>query len=370
VIGRAPARAGLIAVDADDATSVQAFLVAGDGQREGLADVPVFTASEVYQAGVEAPVADLPAGRALGSLLVGAANVSERAAACRADLYDEAGERVAAIPFEVPALSLAREDALAWTRAERISAVQVSCDQSFYPVAVATASDDAKARPIFGAASGPSGACDYKLTLARQQDGTYTAATPAGIIHQASKPKPKGVVCVMVPAGEIRAGKIVYEWDVTVGPWSKRQRSGLHALMYTYLERYRSGTIGNVIAAGPSKSFIKFMQNVGMPRKQNTNVKGGFALDQGVVYHFVYTYDAARKTATLQMFDSGGHELKRISQGTRPGGQQILLRPYGKGGLQGLATVVEFGNRNGQHLPEVETWGWVYANWRMTVTPK
>ena len=51
----------------------------------------------------------------------------------------------------------------------------------------------------------------------------------------------------------------------------------------------------------------------------------------------------------------------------RPGGQQVVLRPYGNGNLEGLATVVEFGNRNGQHLPEVETWGWLYGNWKMTV---
>jgi hypothetical protein len=356
-------KVGLIALDADETQDVSAWMT-GD---KGLAtEVPVFTDQEAYTAGVDVPLGDLPRPRAMTSLLVGAANLSAQTASCAATLYSRNGSRLAEISFEVAPLSFAREDVLNGTVKGRVAEVRVSCDQRFYPLGAAT--ERGNLQVVFAKGIGPNGPCNYSVTLARQANGHYTAASPLGIFHNATRNDPKGIVCINTPQ-ELRIAKATFTWDVTVGPWSAKDRSGLHNLAYFFLDRYRGGVVGNINAAGPNKSILKFMQNVGMPRGTNTNAKAGYLLQQDQTYRFVYTFDAANKVATLQTF-IGGLQANTLSQAVRPGGQVLALRPYGKAEQGGLAMVAEFGNYNNQHHPEMPSWLWKFSNFKVDMVLK
>ena len=331
----------------------------------GTGEVPAFTDIEIYEARTEVPLAGLPRPRAMKSLSVGAANLSEQAASCQAVLSDRNGDRLAEITFDVEPMSVAREDAFAKAGRGQIAAVTVTCDQSFYPFAVAT--DRSSLTPTVAKGIGPNGPCSLSPMLTRQSNGHYTTSVP-GLFHNATKAAPKGILCIQAPS-ELRVSKAVYEWDVFVGPWSTRNRSGLHNLAYFFLDRYRGGVLANANFAGPNKDFLKNMQNIGMPAHQNTNNKVGYAAVSGATYHFIYTYDAANKVAILQVI-LGGTEVKRLSVECRPGGQQLIVRPYGKATTSGLAMVAEFGNYLGQHLPEEATIGWRYSNFKIDLTMK
>lgn len=352
---------GLMTLDADESQDVSAWAV-GAGNKIA-AEVPVFTDREAYAPGVDVLLVDLPRPKAMTSLMVGAANLSQQRAFCSATLYARNGSILAEVPFEVAPLSFAREDAFARAGKLRVAEVRVTCDQSFYPVGAATEGN--KPQVIFAKASGPNGPCNFNVTLTQQTNGDYVAKSPEGIFHSANRNTPKSIICVRVPQ-ELRLAKARFEWDVTVGPWSQKNPAGMHNFAYYFLERYRSGVVGNINAAGGKKRLIKFMQNVGMPRGSNTNVKAGYELQKDKTYHFIYIFDAASKMATLQTF-LNGTEVNRISREVRPGGQQLVLKPYAK---EGLAMVAEFGNFNNQHNPEMPSWGWKFANWEMTATLK
>lgn len=363
-------KAGLIAVDAgagdeEPAIDVTAWTL---GEKGHAAEVPVFTQQEVYNAGVDVPLADLPSPGAMASLLVGAANVSDKLAACTASLYSRNGSLLGEVPFEVEPMSLTRENVLARTGKRRVAAVRVTCDQSFYPLAVAT--ERGSRQVVYAKGIGPNGPCNYTIALEQQPSGNYTASSPLSVFHDATRNNPKGIICLRAPK-ELRIAKATFEWDVVPGPWAQRNRAGAHNLAYFFLDRYRSGVVGNVNALGPNKNLVKFMQNVGMPVRQNTNAKGGYEVQEGKPYRFVYTFDAANKRATLQTF-LGGAVVNTISTDARPGAQTLVLKPYAPipGTQGGLALVAEFGNYNNQHDPEMPTWFWKYSNFKVTMVPK
>ena len=356
-----PLATKVVAIEAGSALDVNAPMAG----RIGAAAVPAFSESEVYQAGTEVPLSDLPRPRAMAKLSVGAVNLSEQAASCQAVLSDRNGGRLAEIPFDVEPMSVARENAFAKAGRGQVAAVTVTCDQSFYPFAVAT--DQSGLSPVFAKGIGPNGPCSLSPMLTRQSNGHYATSVP-GLFHNASKANPKGILCIQAPSA-LKVAKAVYEWDVTTGPWSSRDRSGLHNLAYFFLDRYRSGVVGNINAAGPNKDFLKAMQNIGMPPGSNTNNKVSYATQTGVTYHYIWTYDAANKVATLQAF-LGVAEVRRFNVECRPGGQQLNVQPYGKATTSGLAMVAEFGNYLHQHLPEEATVGWTYANLTIALTPK
>ena len=355
----AASRAGLIPLDADPSL-VSAWAV--DRAGRDVTELPVFTDQEAYAAGVDVPLDRLERPRALASLQVGAANLSEQAASCQATFFAKDGRRLAEVPFEIAPLSLARQDALGVVKSGRATEVRVTCDQSFFPFGVAA---DAGG-PFIVKGIGPNGSCLQTLTLIKQPNNIFTTQTTAAVFHEATKANPKGILCVQ-SLNEIRIAKAIYEWDVTVGPWSSRDKSGVHNLGYFFLDRFRSGTVGNVNVLGPNKNLLKVAQNVGMPAGSNTNTKKGFEAQIGATYHNVYTFDAANKTATL-VVTQNGTEVSRLTVDTKPGNNQTLvIKPFTQ---TGLAMVMEFGNYLGQHHPEEASVGWKYAAFRLTLVPK
>ncbi len=357
-------KAGLIPFEAESALEVSAWAV--DRAGRDVVEVPVFSDAETYPAGLDVPLDTLRGSRAFAALTVGAANLSNQTAFCEATLFARNGKRLGAVPFEVQPMSLAREDGLAAAGSGRIAKVNVSCDQSFYPFAV---SDEGGPTPFIAKGTGPNGSCDQFVGLARNVDGTFDAATPPGIFHTATKAKPKGILCLRA-GSRLVAAKAVFEWDATAGPWSSRNRAGLHNVGYFFLQRFRSGTVGNINVAGPNKSFIRFAQNVNMPAGTNTNITAGYAMQTGATYHYVYTFDAAKKTATL-VVSLNGAVVKTLTKEIKPGNSQaLIIEPYGFGDQAGLSMSLEFGNFNGQHHPEEASLGWKYSNFKMKVTLK
>jgi hypothetical protein len=307
-------------------------------------------------------------------LLVGAANVSDRRASCQATLFGAAHQELARIPFEVEAKGLYREDAAAWTGA-RVAAAEVTCDQEFYPLGASTTANDST-RVVFAKGTGPNGSCTKVLVPVKQFDGSWQLAID-GVFHQASLADPKAIVCVRAPAdvsaSAWRLGRITVDWDVTAGPWWSKKPDGIHNFGYFFGNRYRSGVIGNVNALGPGKFLVKNMQNFGMPRGTNTNVKASYHVQNGELYHIVYTFDANNKNAHTEFQDSNHILLKAIGQNANPGnGQAVVLDKYNSSGANDMVMVGEFGNYN-THVPghpEVPTPGWIYANLRIRFTPK
>jgi len=352
-------RVGLVAVEADAYENVRGLL-------DDRLDVPAFTEAETYPAGTEVPLGGLPRPRAIKSLTVGAANLSDLTASCKATLSRPDGSRLGEVEFDVAPMSLSRRDVLAAFAGSRVGSVAVSCDQSFYPLALATQTNG-KA-PIIAKGIGPNGACTVFLTALKQPNGHYATAQ-TGIFHEATKANPKGILCLRATE-DIRAAKVVYEWDVYVGPWSPRDKSGIHNLGYFFLDRYRSGVIGNVNALGPNKSLLKIMQNISMPAGTNTNGKASYQLEQGQTYHVIYTYDAASKRATMQT-QLNGQTVSNFGINSQPGNNQTLVfKRFGQGNLAGMISSLEFGNYLNQHHPEEATVGWKYSNFKMDITPK
>jgi hypothetical protein len=354
---------GLIAVDAADERAVSAWMPSADGS--SVAEVPVIGPRDKYQPGAEP---GLDVARDYDQLFVGAANVSDRAASCHAILFDESNVEIARVPFEVPAKSLARHDAAGWLGAQQAAYAQVGCNRDFYPIGVTTSvAPDGGRTAIVAKGVGPNGTCQRFVTLTLLPSGVVGGVVPDNF-HQATGANPKGIVCIRTPV-ELRIGRAVFEWDVAVGPWSKKP-SGVHNAAYFFLERYRSGVIGNINLLGPGKDLAKWMQNVGMPKGMNTNAKSGFKAER-VVYHMVWTFDAHNKTGTLLIQNSARQTLATITNRVAPGNNQTLvIKPYGNGNLAQLAMVAEFGNYVGQHHPEMASLGWTYANFAMSFTPK
>jgi hypothetical protein len=352
-------RVGLVAVDADSVENVRALL-------DDRLAVPAFTEEEAYQAGLEVPLADLPHPRAMKSLVVGAANLSDQTTSCQATLSRPDGSRLGEVQFDVEPMSLSRRDALAAVGRARVGSVTVTCDQSFFPLAIA--SEGGGKAPIIAKGIGPNGACTFFLTVLKQPNGHYATAQQ-GVFHEATKASPKGILCLKATE-DLRIAKAVYEWDVYVGPWSSRDKSGIHNLGYFFLDRYRSGVIGNVNALGPNKSLLKIMQNISMAPGTNTNGKFGYLLEQGQTYHVIYTYDAAGKRATMQV-QLNGQTIANFGINSQPGNNQTLVfKRFGTGNLAGLISSNEFGNYLNQHHPEEATVGWKYSNFHLDMTPK
>jgi hypothetical protein len=345
---------GLIAVDADEAAAVSAWVASGAG--DDVREVPVIGPHDSYQAGVELGL-DLAAAR--DALQIGAANLGSATASCQATLLDADGTPTERLDFAVAPLSFGRQAARGLA-----AAAKVRCDQPFFPVGIATGDD---LQVMIAKAGGPNGPCDRWLNLERQPDGSYLA-TAAGVFHQATSADPKGILCIKAP-DTLRVGRAVYDWDVVAGPWWPKKKNGIHNLGYFFGERYRGGVIGNVNTTG-TRNTLKFMQNYSMGFHTNTNVSGGYQIEKGSLYHATYSFDANQASANLRFYRNGV-EVKNLTQNTFPAGNTLTVSPYGTGNQRGLALVAEFGNYvGGRGTPEVPTIGWTYGNFTLRLFPK
>lgn len=317
-----------------------------------------FDISELSVARDTASLAGIERDGGYRSLVVGAAVPGVKSAQCRAQVFDRNGGILEEAAFDVDAGSSAQID-FARRMGERVAvAAEVSCDQSFYPYAAAAGASEP--RLAWAEGVGPSGACDFTAEALELEPGVFIAGQ-SGTVHNARQEKAKGIVCVKVPR-DLRVAKLVLEWDVTVGPWHKKTPHGNHAMIWLHRGRFRSGTISNVNAFGPKRNFIKMNQNVDMGKQQNTNQKAGMALANSKTYHLRYTYDAANRNITTEVFLDGVLVKQMAMKGTAQN-RAISVPVFGYSSKGAL--FAEFGHFAGQHFPEMPSFGWRYSDLRV-----
>lgn len=317
-----------------------------------------FDARELSFARDTASLAGLERDGGYRSLVVGAAVPGIKSAQCRAQVFDRRGGILEEASFDVDSGSSAQID-FARQLGNRVAvAAEVSCDQAFYSYAAAAGTDEP--RLTWAEGVGPSGACDFTVEATEVEPGVFIAGQ-SGTVHNARQEKAKGIVCVKVPK-DLKLGKLVLEWDVSVGPWHKKTPHGNHAMLWLHRGRFRSGTVANVNAFGPKKNFVKMNQNVDMGKQQNTNQKMGIALAANDTYHLRYTYDAANRLITTEIFDDGVLARKMEMKGTAQ--NRVISVPVFGYSTKG-AMFAEFGHYPGQHFPEMPSFGWRYSNLRV-----
>ncbi len=297
------------------------------------------------------------------TLVVGAAMPGKVDGLCQATLVGARGVVLERASIEVPAGSSAQIDFADRMGLRMAAGAKVTCNQPFVAYAAAAAPDQPKM--VWAEAVGPNGACNFTITAAEVEPGVYVA-NQDGTIHTATKEKAKGIVCVKVPQN-LALDKMVLEWDVTPGPWHAKNPSGNHAMMWMHRGRFRSNTVTNVNAFGPKKSFVKMNQNVDMTATTNTSQKMGYQLVTNSLYNMRYTYDAANKKVTLDLYQGGALVKKTEMPGTARG--RTLMVPMSGFSDKG-ALFAEFGHFAGQHPPEMPSYGWRYSNMRVELYVK
>lgn len=317
-----------------------------------------FDARELALARDTASLAGLEREGGYRSLVVGAAVPGMQSAQCQAQVFDRSGRILEEEAFSVDAGSSSQFDFANRVGARVAVAAEVSCDQAFYPYAAAAATKEPKL--TWAEATGPSAACDFTAEATEVEPGQYIAGQE-GTIHNARQGKAKGIVCVKVPK-DLKVSRLTMEWDVSVGPWHKKTPHGNHALIWLHRGRFRSGTVANVNAFGPRKNFIRMNQNVDMARGTNINQKVGLALANNKTYHVRYTYDAANREITTEIFSDGALLKKMQMKGTA---QNRTLSVPAFGYSSKGALFAEFGHMAGQHFPELPSYGWRYSELRV-----
>ena len=322
-----------------------------------------FDARELAPARDIAALAGLEHEGGYRTLVVGAAVPGTQSAQCTARLLNAKAGLLEVASFSVEAGSSAQIDFADRIGTRVAAGAQVSCDQPFYSFGAAAGTDEKKV--TWAEAFGPNGPCDFTVSATEIEPGVFLAGKE-GTVHSAVKGKEKGIVCIQIPR-DINATRMVLEWDVNPGPWNPKKVSGNHNLMFLHRGRFRSNTVSNVNAFGPGKAFVKMAQNVEMAKLTNTNTKLGILLQQNTEYHFRYTFDAATKKVTLELFQ-GGALLKTNTMNTAP---KIKFLTVTKAGLSPKGALFsEFGHYKGQHLPEMDSPGWRYSNLRVELRAK
>ncbi|MES1241357.1 MAG: hypothetical protein ABUT39_07045 [Acidobacteriota bacterium] len=297
------------------------------------------------------------------TLVVGAAVPGTEAAQCKVQLLGARGVVLEESSLKIQAGSTAQVDFADRIGLRMAAGARVSCNQAFYAYGAAAGVNDTKV--IWGEAFGPNAPCDFTVTAAQLDPGVWVA-TKDGTVHVAAKAKPKGVVCVKAPQ-DLNLSKMVLEWEVTPAAWSTKKPSGNHNMLFVHRGRFRSNTVSNVNAFGPGKAFVKIAQNVDLPPKSSTNTKMGLLLQNGTPYQLRYTYDAINKQVTAEIY-SNGALLKSARMNATPKTKALLISA--KGMSDKGSFFAEFGHNANQELPEMPSFGWRYANFRVEMHTK
>lgn len=341
---------GLLEIDAEPGMAVNAWITVTRGKRSFFTGVPVISSDLAVSAGGATFLNGLRGDREITSLDL--VNLGREKAFCQVDFLRADGSAIGAgVSVEVPALSMSPfADALGLGNEKDALSARVSCDQAFYAYAVGVDND----HQISFAT--PSEAADASRYEKAESKATITFTQP-GQYHSATKENPKKVLRIPVPNG-MRAERVIAEFDFTAGPWNPRLKSGAHGLMWFHRGKFRSNTLININALGPKKDQVKANQNLDIPRGNVTNAKGGLVFEQGKTYHARATYDASAKSVAL-IISQGGNVLKTL---VFPGTAKGRVIEIASNGL-----VADFGHFNNQHLPEVSSIGWKFANFKVEI---
>jgi hypothetical protein len=348
-------KAGLIQVETSQDQGIDAWIETARGGRTFVTRVPVISEQNRSEAGAVAYVNGLDP----GASRLGLANLAERSAVCLVDLLRADGSPTGArATVDVPAVALKQldDDALGLGSDPEAVTAQVTCDSPFYAYAVTV--DPRTSEVAFAT---PETAVQAKAATQAPVAGKASVVfTASGLLHQPTPQKEKGIVRIPVPKA-LALRQMVIDWDVTVGPWSKKNPAGAHALLWIHRGRFRSNTVANVNFFGPRKNRFRNNQNLDLPALSNTNGTTGMTLEQGKTYHFRYVYDALVQSVVVTA-SLNGRVLKTIRMGGSVSHNTITIPASG--------LVTELGHYSFQEGPEVATLGWRYSNLRVEMIQK
>jgi hypothetical protein len=349
---------GLLAIDADAALLVNAWVQSGRGKNVHYAGLPLISADTQVAAGGAAYLNGVGSDGGRDVTQLALVNLGAAAAQCQVDVVAADGSLVRnAGSVEVPAKSMSRyEDALG-LRGEPAVTARVSCDQPFYALAAMADSKTSEVSFVNPSETVEKAASAARKPSAATGGGSVITFDQTGVFHLATKDNAKKILRVPVPQ-QLNATKVLAEFDVVAGPWNPRLPKGAHNLIFLHRGKFRSNTLANINAFGTGNFKAKSAQNVDLPAHFSTSVELPFAFQQGQTYHISSLYDAAAKTVTFGIYQNGN--LVKGGQFDATARNRLLLVP-------GTGLVAEFGNYNNQFLPEVSSLGWKYANFHVEI---
>lgn len=350
-------KAGLIQVEASQDQGIDAWIETARGGRTFITRVPVISEQNRSEAGAVAYVNGLdPDGSRLGLV-----NLAERSAVCLVDLLRADGSATGArATIDLPAVALKQldDDALGLSddseEAPEAVTAQVTCDSPFYAYAVTV---DPRTSEVAFATPEPEVQAKAKTPGISKASVVFTAS---GLLHEPTPKKEKAILRIPVPRA-LALSRMVIDWDVTPGAWSKKNQAGAHALLWLHRGKFRSNTVANVNFFGPGKNRFRNNQNLDLPALSNTNGTAGMTLEKGRTYHFRYVYDAITQTVEVTA-SLDGRVLKTIRMGGTASNHTITIPATG--------LVTELGHYSFQKGPEVSTLGWRYSNLRVEMIQK
>jgi hypothetical protein len=350
---------GLLEIESAEGLAVNAWIESGRGNRTFYAGVPAISQANRLAAGGEAYLNGLAREGQREVTSLSLVNLGGTTAQCQVDfLRADATEIAAGVTVDVPALSMRPfADALGLGFEPEARSTRVSCDQEFYAFAVAA--NGATGELAFVTPETAFAAATARAVPSKAEKQTIVF-TQSGRFHYATKERAKAILRIPVPR-QMDMARVTAELDVVAGPWNPRLKSGAHNLLFFHRGRFRSNTIANVNAFGPSRNLFKMNQNLDMRAGTNTRAEVGYTFVHGQRYHLTVVQDAASRTifATLSQ---NGQTLRtlRFSGSAKNGAITVPV--------SGL--VAEFGNYNNQGLPEVSSLAFAYENFRVEMIEK
>ena len=350
---------GLLAIDAPETLTINAWVQSGRGQNLHYAGLPVISQDTQIAAGSAVYLNGVGREGSRDVTQLALINLGDAAARCQVDVVAEDGSVVGTLgSVEVPAKSMIRsEDALGLRGAPAVTA-QVSCDQPFY--ALAALADGKTTQVSFVTPSDSIEPAEKPARARKLAAAAAAAAGPAsvitfdqaGLFHTATPANPKKILRVPVPK-QLNASKVLVELDVVAGPWNPRLPKGAHNLIFFHRGRFRANTLANINAFGPGNNKAKAAQNLDLPAHYNTSLDLGFVFHQGETYHISSFYDATSNKVTFGIYQNGN--LLKGGQYSATASNHTITVP-------GSGLVAEIGNYNNQALPEVSSLGWKFSN--------
>lgn len=348
---------GLLEVRSGQEMSVEAQLInTSPSGIQTRSKVPVISPANTVAAGKTAHLVGLERDPGRGTVSnLGVVNLGSQAAQCEVKLYRVNGTPIGStVTLSFFALSLRQfDDALGAMGEQKISdaRVQVTCNQPFFVFASVVNLPlsqiwflEPSASTVSDGGGNPNPTPGPGNSIVFQKSGHLHTATPPN--------NAKGTINIPIQK-TLAVKRLVIDLDFVPGPWNLERVPGNHAIIWLYRGKFRSNTVANVNAFGPSKFTIKMNQNVDLAPPQVTNAEAGLPLEQGTRYHLRYVYDATTNQITAEV-SQAGTLLKTLRMAGTASGNILTVHPP--------ALNVEFGHYPGQEGPEIPSWGWSYSD--------
>ncbi len=356
---------GLFEIVGVDAHAVQAHLVSSLGDvRVDEEALPVVSSDNDLPAGVRVhllPLSRTAAG--LGTELY-ILNLGLEAATCTVSNFRSSGVALAAASeLEVAPFAVHRvADALADAGPADLVAARstVSCDQSFYALAVVTDARDGDLTVVQPAEPGSS-------TLFRPGDQPPGPVCPAGgecfetlgafFVPTRSSPE-RTIVLPVTPNREYK--QIVVELEVTHNGWYSRIPDGIHRIFWLTRNNgiYDRHTFAALTTRGPNRNLVRLEVTADLRAGEELEFTESAALVPGTIYLVRTVFDGNTGVATTTLTDKATGQVAVTVAG---GGATNRVRTEAT-----TWSVTVSDTEEGVHAVSQ---GWVYSNLRVQFLP-